>query len=285
MIKFENNLYRILVDTGATHSYVGKDLLEKILSLNHPISKPTSQSLIVANGETVEIIGQVMISITIGKKVKHVSFRLVPKLKSTSILGTDIIKNLKMTLDYDTGSWWLPGSPTTRYQIEARPHSLRKPIIESVASDKKKAIKINKEDAYEIIENRINGDNKILTRVNNQIKSGMKYVENNNKELKPKFGGEIILKSETEYGKIMVGKNPNDFTQKYKDSNLSRKAKHVQNPKINPYKGIPSMFSIPIYNRFQILENRTLQTQDSNENQENEETLTTTFFYISKLPE
>ena len=44
MIKFENNLFRILVDTGATHSYVGKELLEKISSLNYPISKPTSQS-------------------------------------------------------------------------------------------------------------------------------------------------------------------------------------------------------------------------------------------------
>ena len=42
MLKFESNLYRILVDTGATHSYVGKELLEKILSLNYPISKPTS---------------------------------------------------------------------------------------------------------------------------------------------------------------------------------------------------------------------------------------------------
>ena len=30
MIKFENNLYRILIDTGATHSCVGKELVEKI---------------------------------------------------------------------------------------------------------------------------------------------------------------------------------------------------------------------------------------------------------------
>ena len=104
MIKSENNLYRILFDTGATHSYVGKELLEKISSLNYPTSKPTSRSLIVANVETVEIIGQVIISFMIGKEFKHVSFQLVPKLKSTSILGADIIKNLKMTLNYDTGT-------------------------------------------------------------------------------------------------------------------------------------------------------------------------------------
>ena len=41
MMKFEDNLYRILVDTGVTHSYVGKELLEKIPSFNYPISKST----------------------------------------------------------------------------------------------------------------------------------------------------------------------------------------------------------------------------------------------------
>ena len=35
MIKFENDLFRILFDTGATHSYVGKELLEKILNSNY----------------------------------------------------------------------------------------------------------------------------------------------------------------------------------------------------------------------------------------------------------
>ena len=74
MIKFEDNLFRILVDTGATHPYVDKELQGKILGLNYPISKPSSQTLTIANGETVEIIGQVVITIMIGKDLKHVSF-------------------------------------------------------------------------------------------------------------------------------------------------------------------------------------------------------------------
>ena len=211
MTKFENNLYRILVDTGATHSYVGKELLEKILSLNHPISKPTSKSLIVANGGTVEIIGQVIIPIMIGKDIKHVLFRLVPESISTSILGTDLIKNLKMTLNYDTGTSWLPGSPPTGYQMEARPHSLPRTMIESVASDKRKARKTSKEDSSGISENKINCDNKISTSGNNRIKSVAKSIENNNKEVRPKFGGKIKLKSERENGKTMIGRNLNDF--------------------------------------------------------------------------
>ena len=66
----------------------------------------------VANGETMEIIRQVVLPLMIGKDIKHVSFRLVPKLTFTSILVTDMIKNLKITLNYDTGTWW--------HQIEKR---------------------------------------------------------------------------------------------------------------------------------------------------------------------
>ena len=281
MIKFEGNLFRILSDTGVTHSYVGKELLEKILNLNYPISEPTSQTLLVANGETVAIIGQVVILIIIGKDVKHMSFRLVPKLKSTRILGTEMIQNLKMTLNYDTGTWWLPRSPPSRYHMEARLHSLTKPSLENTTSGREKATKTSKEDSNGIMENKINSYNKILTSVNNRIKSETKGAENNNKESKPKFGGEIKLKSVRENGKSVVGRNPNDFTQTqtYNNSNLSQKVKSVKNAKANPYKDIPSLFSIPIHNRFQILENHTLKTQDSNKNRNNRETVDRYFLY------
>ena len=137
----------------------------------------------------MEIIGKVIIPIIIGKDIKHVSFRLVPKLRSTSILGTDMIKNLKMTLDYDTETWWLPGSPPARNQMEARPQSLPRPIIESITSDKRKATKTSKGHSSEINENKLNS--KIQTRVSNRTKSETKRIENDNKELKPKFGGKI----------------------------------------------------------------------------------------------
>ena len=62
------------------------------------------------NEEIVEIIGQMVIPIIISKDIKHVSFRLSPKFNSTSILGREMIKSLKMTLNYDTKTWWLPGA-------------------------------------------------------------------------------------------------------------------------------------------------------------------------------
>ena len=143
-----------------------------------------------------------------------------------------------------------------------------------------------KEDSNEIIENKINCKKKIHTSVNNRIKSETKGIENNNEEeSKPKFGGKIKLKSEKENSKTVVGRNPNDFTPIPNDSNLFQKAKNVQNRKTNPYKEIPSLFSIPTHNRFQILENPTLQTQDSNENRKDKETIMTGISYDSELPE
>ena len=181
----------------------------------------------VANGDTVAIIGQVFIPIMIGKDVKHVSLRLVPKLKSTSILGTDTIINLKMTLKYNTGTWCLPDSPSARYHVEASPDSLPKPIIENTTSDRKKATKTSKEDNDKIMENKINSNNKILTGVNNRIKSGTKGIESSNEESKPQCWRKIKLKTERENCKTMVGRNLNDFIQTDHDLNLSQKAKNV----------------------------------------------------------
>ena len=73
----------------------------------------------VSNEEIVEIIGQEVIPIRIVKHVKHVSFRLVPKLKSMSILGTSVIESLRMTLNYDTETWWLTCSPSICYHMGA----------------------------------------------------------------------------------------------------------------------------------------------------------------------
>ena len=86
--------------------------------------------------------------------MKHVSFWLVPKFKSTSILEKVVIRSLKMTLNYHTQTWWLPGSQLTRYHMEVMTHSLSKQIIENTTSDKKKATKTNKEDIDEIMENK-----------------------------------------------------------------------------------------------------------------------------------
>ena len=39
-----------------------------------------------------------------------------------------MMKSLKMTLNYDTETWCLPGSPQIRHHMEAMPNCLPKPI-------------------------------------------------------------------------------------------------------------------------------------------------------------
>ena len=82
----------------------------------------------------------------------------------------------------------------------------------------------------------------------------------------------------------MIGRNLNNINQAKENPGPSQKTKEIQNPKENTNKEIPNLFSIPIYNRFQILENPTPQTQDNNENQENEEIITR-IFYNGEVPE
>ena len=72
-------------------------------------------------------------------------------------------------------------------------------------------------------------NNKIQTRVDNRIKSETKGIENNNKELKPKFGGKIKLKSERENSKTVVGRNLNDFNQANENLGPYQKTRNVQN--------------------------------------------------------
>ena len=78
----------------------------------------------------------------------------------------------------------------------------------------------------------------------------------------------------------MIGRNLKDLNQENENPNPPQKTQNIQNSK-----EIPSLFSIPVYNRFQILDNLTLQSQHNNENQENEEIITTRIFYNAKLPE
>ena len=116
-----------------------------------------------------------------------------------------MIKNLKIILNYDTRTWWLPGSPRTHNRMESMPHSLPKPIIENTTSDRKKATKTSKENSNGISENEM--ISKIQKNLNGRIKTGTKRRENNNKESKPKFGAKIKLKSGRENDKTMLGKN------------------------------------------------------------------------------
>ena len=103
-------------------------------------------------------------------------------------------------------------------------------------------------------------NSKTQTSVNNRIKSETNDIENNNKQLKPKFGGKIKLKSERENGKTMIGKNLNDFNQTKENPDPPQKTQNIQNSKENSNKEIPILFSIPVYNRFQILDNHSAAT-------------------------
>ena len=111
----------MLVDTGVTHSYSSKQFFEQIKKLDYEIKKPNNDKLIVANGQKLQIIGQVLIPIQVGHIKKYLLFRLVPELRSIGILGTDMMERLGLKLDFEKKIWWLQERPQIRYKIEANP--------------------------------------------------------------------------------------------------------------------------------------------------------------------
>ena len=115
----------MLVDTGATHSYISKQFFKQIKELDYEVKKPNNDKLIVANGQQLQILGQVLIPIEVGHVNKHLLFRLVPELRSIGILGTDMIERLGLKLDFEKKIWWLPEKPQIRYKIEANPKENR----------------------------------------------------------------------------------------------------------------------------------------------------------------
>ena len=89
IIKWKDTKYKMLVDTGATHSYISKQFFKQIKELDYEVKKPNNEKLIVANGQQLQIIGQVLIPIEVGHVKKYLPFRLLPELRSIGILGTE----------------------------------------------------------------------------------------------------------------------------------------------------------------------------------------------------
>ena len=121
IIKWENTKYKVLVDTGATHSYMSNEFFKQIEKLDYKIKKPSNDKLIVANGQKLEITGLVLIPIEVGHIKKYLLFILVPELRSTGILETDMIERLGLKLDFEKKNWWIPEKPQIKYKIETDP--------------------------------------------------------------------------------------------------------------------------------------------------------------------
>ena len=85
IIKWKDTKYKMLVDTGATHSYISKQFFEQIKKLDYEIKKPIDDKLIVANGQKIKITGHMLIPMEVGHFKKYLLCRLVPELRSMGI--------------------------------------------------------------------------------------------------------------------------------------------------------------------------------------------------------
>ncbi|XP_033228763.1 uncharacterized protein LOC117180389 [Belonocnema kinseyi] len=203
LMDFETKWYRVLFDTGAIHSYVGQNLLSIIKSNNYEIKTPDSDKLIVANGQGVSIIGQVLIPVRIGYVTKELLFRIVPKLTSKGIIGTDMLRKLGLQMDYEINHWCLPKLPEIRYAIKALPKANSKPIEKDLLNEKgsgKDMREIGTQTGWSNVERatRSNKDRKKKENENKERKEKKRKVIT--PDLKPKvfcYLDDIVIVSET----------------------------------------------------------------------------------------
>ena len=85
IIKWKETKYKMLVDTGATHSYISKQFFKQIKELDYEVKKTNNDKLIVTNGQQLQIIGQVLIPMEVGHIKKYLLFRLVPELPGLEV--------------------------------------------------------------------------------------------------------------------------------------------------------------------------------------------------------
>ena len=95
LIKWKDTKYKMLVDTGATYSYMSQKNFNQIKELDYEVKKPNNNKLIVANGQQLQIIGQVLSPTEVSHVKKYLLFRLVPELRSTGILRTGMNQSNK----------------------------------------------------------------------------------------------------------------------------------------------------------------------------------------------
>ena len=101
----------MLVDTGATHSYISKRFFEKIKKHDYEIKNPFNDKLIVANIQKLKITRQILIPMEVGHVQKYLLCKLVAELRSIGALGKDMIERLGLKLDFEKKIWWLPEKP------------------------------------------------------------------------------------------------------------------------------------------------------------------------------
>lgn len=144
-IKFQNNIIKTLIDTGATNSYLGAEYMKLLEPYDVELKPVMVENLMAANGQTIKMIGKVSLLVEIGQKEETLTFRVVPDLKYKAILGIDMIQKIGLIMDFELNAWWLHDLPNVRMTMNHLHDVNQSEVIEEKKLEYKQAGQTHKD--------------------------------------------------------------------------------------------------------------------------------------------
>lgn len=108
-----------LIDTGATHSYLGDEGLSLLESLQLSVAKINSYQVTLANGVEETVQFTVAFVARVHGRDECVTFSLLPNLSVPCLLGLDALKKWGMVLDTSNATWWFKDCPGNIYSFSS----------------------------------------------------------------------------------------------------------------------------------------------------------------------
>lgn len=131
-IEIHGHEFNALIDTGATHSYLGAEVIQILHNTDTPIDDTPDRTATMGNGTQVTIEGAVTLPIRLGNITKKINFGLIPNLGSQGIIGNSGLMRFGIQINYGENTWSLIDDPQTHYHMQARPQELPTPLKEYI---------------------------------------------------------------------------------------------------------------------------------------------------------
>lgn len=94
-----------LVDSGSTSSVLGSSGFSLLQKFNLPIKYDDHLNITTADGQPQDLLGYIIIPVTLNSIVKHIKILIIPSVKHNLILGMDFLNLFKLKVNFDNLSY------------------------------------------------------------------------------------------------------------------------------------------------------------------------------------
>src|SRR6266404_845866 len=148
-IKIEDRTFKALIDTGAVCSVIGREVVQQ---LNLDIL-PTNSLLLGVDCKNIPVMGEVLVDLSLNNNKSLHTFLVIDNCNGQVLLGIDLIKKLKIKMDFDDYTYQIGGEPF-KYQYNNRMQQRQEhdgPLTENQLNNIAESIRLDKTKQINII--------------------------------------------------------------------------------------------------------------------------------------